>query len=173
MEKEIEKPIKYLRTYRGGEFNLVEFNDFCKQRGVKRQLITTYTPQQNGVTEHKNRTVMNLVRAMLTEKKVPKNFWTEAARWTIHILNQSPNLAVKDMTPEEAWSGEKLPLDYFRVFECVGHVHIPDAKRSKLEDKHTTYVLFGVCSESKGYKIFDPATNKIIVSRNVDFIQRL
>ena len=82
--------IKCLRTDRGGEFN-----DFCKQHGVKRQLTTAYTPQKNGVAECKNRTVINLVRAMLTEKKVPKNFWPEAIRWTIHILNRSPTLALQ------------------------------------------------------------------------------
>ena len=126
--------IKCLRTDRGGEFNSTEFNDFCKQYGVKRQLTTAYTPQQNGVAERKNRIVMNLVRAMLTEKKVPNNFWHEAVKWTIHILNRSPTL-VKDMTPKEAWSKVKPSVDYFRVFGCLGHVHIPDAKRSKLEDK--------------------------------------
>lgn len=69
MEKEIGMPIKCLRTDRGGEFNSTEFNDFCKQHGVKRQLTTAYTPQQNGVAERKNRTVMNLVRAIRSEKK--------------------------------------------------------------------------------------------------------
>ena len=62
---------------------------------------------------------MNLVRAMLTKKKVPKNFLPEAVRWTIYILNRSPTLAVKDMTPEEAWSGVKPLVDYFRVFGWV------------------------------------------------------
>ena len=106
---------------------------------------------------------------MLTEKKVSNNFWPEAVRWTIHILNRSPTLAVKDMTLEEAWSRVKPSLDFFRVFVCVGHVHIRDAKRSKLEDKSVTCVLFGVSSESKGYRMFDPTTNKIIVSGNVAF----
>ena len=94
VEKVNGMSIKCLRTDRGGEFN-----DFCKQHGVKRQLTTTYTPQKNGVAERKNHTVMNLVRAMVIEKKVSKNLWLEAARWTIHILNRSPTLAVKDMTP--------------------------------------------------------------------------
>ena len=71
-------PIKCLRTDRGGEFNSTEFNDFCKQHGAKRQLTIAYTPQQNGVTERKSRTVMNLVRVVLTEKKVSKRFWPEA-----------------------------------------------------------------------------------------------
>lgn len=158
-----------MRIDRGGEFNSAEFNDFCKQHGVKRQLTTTYTPQQNGVAERKNRTMMNLVRAMLSEKKVPKPFWPEAVRWTIHVLNRSPTLAVKDMTPKEAWSREKPSVEYFRVFGCVGHVHIPDARRIKLEDKSVSCILLGVSDESKGYKMFDLVAKKIIVSHDVVF----
>ena len=58
-------PIKCLRIDRGGEFTSLEFNKFCEQNGIKRQLTTAYTPQQNGVAERKNRTVMNMVRALL------------------------------------------------------------------------------------------------------------
>ena len=60
-------------------------------------------------------------------------------------------------------------IGYFRVFGCVGHILIPDAKRSKLEDKRVTCVLFGVSSESKSYRMFYPTTYKIIVSHNVAF----
>ena len=84
-------------------------------------------------------------------------------------MNRSPTLAVKDLTPEEAWSGVKPSVDYFRVFGCVGHVHIPNAKRNKLEDKSEICVLFGINRESKGYRMFDPTTTKILVSRNVAF----
>ena len=92
---------------------------------------------------------MKLVRAMLTEKRVPKIFWPEAVSWMIHVLNRSPTLALRDITPEEAWSEEKPSFDYFRVFGCVGHVHIPDARRTNLEEKS---VSCGVSGESKGYK---------------------
>lgn len=134
VEKEVGMPIRCLRTNRGGESNSAEFNDFCKQHGVEIQLTTAYATQQNGVAERKNRTVMNMVRAVLTEKKVPKRFWPEAVMWVNHVLNRSPTLAVKDV-PEEAWSGVKPQVDYFPVFGCVGYVHIPDAKRKKLEIK--------------------------------------
>ncbi|KAL2237779.1 UNVERIFIED_CONTAM: Retrovirus-related Pol polyprotein from transposon TNT 1-94 [Sesamum indicum] len=169
VETELGMSIKCLRTDSGGEFNSAEFNDFCKQQGVKRQLTTTYTPQQNGVVERKNRTMMNLVRVMLSEKKVPKTFWVEAARWVIHALNRSPTLAVKDVTPEEVWSGEKPSVEHFRVFGYVGHVHIPDAKRTKLEDKSVNCVLLGVSDESKGYRMYDPVAKKIILSLDVVF----
>ena len=169
VEKESGLAIKCLCTDRGGEFNSAEFNDFCKLNGIKRQLTTAYTPQQNGVAERKNRTMLNLVRSMLSSKGVPKMFWPEAVKWTTYVLNRSPTLAVKGMTPEEAWSGEKPSVEHFRVFGCVGHADIPDAKRTKLEGKSVKCVLLGVSDESKGYKLYDPASRKVLISWDVIF----
>uniref|UniRef100_A0A2N9FH80 Integrase catalytic domain-containing protein n=1 Tax=Fagus sylvatica TaxID=28930 RepID=A0A2N9FH80_FAGSY len=129
VEKETGAFIRCLRTDRGGEFTSHEFKVFCKANGISRQLTAAYTPQQNGVAERKNRTIMNMVRSMLSEKQIPKNFWPEAVNWTAHVLNRSPTLAVKDMTPEEAWSGVKPNVDYFRVFGCIGHVHVLDTSK--------------------------------------------
>ena len=98
VEKETGAFICCLRTDRGGEFTSLEFNAFCKTNGISRQLTAAYTPQQNGVAERKNRTIMNMVRSMLSEKQVPKNFWPEAVNWTAHVLNRSPTLAVKGVT---------------------------------------------------------------------------
>ncbi|KAJ6972984.1 hypothetical protein NC653_033347 [Populus alba x Populus x berolinensis] len=102
VEKEKAFNIKCLRTDRGGEFTSTEFTDFCKANGIKRQLTTAYTPQQNGVAERKNRIVMNMVRSMLSDKQLPKTFWPEAVNWTFYVLNRCPTLAVKNVTPQEA-----------------------------------------------------------------------
>ncbi|PRQ42077.1 putative RNA-directed DNA polymerase [Rosa chinensis] len=169
VEKETGDYIQCLRTDRGGEFTSQEFNTFCSTHGISRQLTAAYTPQQNGVAERKNRTIMNMVRSMLSEKQVPKVFWPEAVNWSIHILNRSPTLAVKDMTPEEAWSGIKPAVHYFRVFGCIAHVHIPEAKRKKLDDKSYKCVLLGVSKESKAYRLYDPISERIVVSRDVVF----
>lgn len=169
VEKETGSYIKCLRTDRGGEFTSQEFNQFCKENGIKRQLTAAYTPQQNGVAERKNRTVMSMVRSLLSEKKIPKNFWPEAVNWAVHVLNRSPTLAVKDMTPEEAWSGITPSVEHFRVFGCVSHVHVPDVKRKKLEDKSFSCVLLGVSEESKAYRLYDPISKRIVVSRDVKF----
>lgn len=169
VEKETGLEIKCLRTDRGGEFTSGEFNEFCKHHGIKRQLTTAYTPQQNGVAERKNRTVMNMVRSMLSDKKIPKTFWPEAVNWTIYVLNRCPTLAVKDVTPEEMWSGVKPSVGYFRVFGCMAHVHVPSVRRTKLDDKSFICVLLGVSEESKGYRLYDPIAKKIVVSRDVIF----
>lgn len=77
-ENETEMSIKILRSDRGGEYNSREFVDFCETHGIQKQLITAYTPQQNGVSERKNRTIMNMVRTMLKMSGMPKSFWPEA-----------------------------------------------------------------------------------------------
>jgi len=112
---------------------------------------------------------MNLVRSMLSEKKIPKTFWPETVNWTIYVLNRCPTNVVKDMTPEEVWTGVKPSVEHFRMFGCVAHVHIPDARRTKLENKSVCCVLLGVSEESKGYRLYDPATKKIVTSRDIIF----
>lgn len=169
VETETGKQIKCLRTDRGGEYTSVEFSTFCKDHGVRRQLTTAYTPQQNGVAERKNRTVMNMVRSTLSMRKVPKIFWAEAVNWTFYVLNRCPTFAVKDVTPQEAWSGIKPNVEHFRVWGSLAHVHVPNEKRGKLDDKSNTCILLGFSEESKGYRLFNPATKKVVVSRDVVF----
>ena len=160
VEKKRGFSIKCLRTDRGGEFTSIDFTDYCNKMGIKRQLTNVYTPQQNEVAERKNRTVMNMVRSMLSDKKLPKTFWPEAVKWTFYVLNRCPTLAVKNITPQEAWSGVKPSVEHFRVFGCLAHVHVPAAKRGKLDDRSFPCVLLGVSEESKGYRLFDPIAKK-------------
>lgn len=164
IDKETDLRIECLRTDKGGEFVSYEFNQFCIDSGIKRNLTTTYTPQQNGVAERKNRTIMNMVRSLLSCK-----FWPEAARWTMYLLNKCHTLAVKNKTSEEAWSGHKPSVAHFKVFGCIGHVHIPDAMRTKLEDKSCKCIFLGISDESKGYRMYDPLEGKIVISRDVVF----
>ena len=135
---------------------------FCCSLGSTWWLIT---PQQNGVAERKNKTIMNMVCSMLTEKKFPKNFWPEAVNWSVHLLNRSPTLAVKNVTPEEAWSHIKPSVSYFRTT----YVHIPDAKRTKLDNKSLKCVFLGVSGEAKAYRLFDPLSKTIIISKDAKF----
>lgn len=114
-----------------------------------------------------------MVRCLLEEKNMPSSFWPEAVKWTCHILNRSPSAAVKNMTPEECWSGNKPTVDYFRVFGCIGNVHVPNEKRLKLDARSQKCVLLGYSEESKGYKMVEPMTNKIIISRDVVFEEAL
>jgi hypothetical protein len=168
-EKKAGSSMGCLRTNRGGEFTSKDFNEYCFLNGIKRQLTAIYTPHQNGVAKRKNRTIMNLVRSMLSEKHIPREFWPEAVNWCVHVLNRSPTLAVKDLALKEAWSCVKPSVEYFRVFSCIGHVHIPNMKRTKLDSRSSNYVLLVVSEETKGYRMYNPITKKIVISRDVIF----
>ncbi|PNY15444.1 retrotransposon-related protein [Trifolium pratense] len=164
VEKKAKCAIQCLRTDRGGEYTSNAFSDFCSKEGIKRQLTAAYTPQQNEVSERKNRTLLNIVRSMIHARNVPKRFWPEAVKWATYVMNRSPTLSVKDMTPEEAWSGKKPFVHHFKTFGCVAHVHIHDSQRRKLDDKSKKCVLLGVSEEFKAYKLFDPVEKRIIIT---------
>jgi len=102
VEKKIGISIRGLQTDRGGEFTLSKFFEFCATNGIHHQLTAAYTPQQNGVARRKNRTIMNMVRSLLTSRQVPKTFWPAVVNWAVYILNRSPMLAVQNKTPKEA-----------------------------------------------------------------------
>ncbi|KAH9781357.1 hypothetical protein KPL71_008429 [Citrus sinensis] len=169
VDREADSQIKILRTDRGGEFNSQEFGSFCENHGVRRQLTAAYTPQQNGVCERKNRTILNMVRSLLQRSGLPKSFWPEAVVWSVYILNKSPTIAVQNITPEEAWSGCKPTVDHFRVFGCIAYVHVLDEKRRKLDDKGVKCIFLSVNDHSKAYKLYDPIIKKIVISRDVIF----
>lgn len=81
VEKESDLYIKCLRKDKGEEFTSNTVCNFCSLHGIKRQLTIVYTPQQKGVLEIKNRTLMNMIRSVMTSRNVPKSFWTEAAKF--------------------------------------------------------------------------------------------
>ncbi|CAM8959850.1 unnamed protein product [Rhodiola kirilowii] len=168
VEKEVGRPIKIL-TDRGGEYNSQDFVSFCALHGIRRQMTAAFTPQQNGVCERKNRTIINMVRSMLARGGINKSFWPEAVNWSIHILNRSPTVAVQNITPQEAWNGGKPDVEYFKIFGCIAFAHIPDQKRKKLDDKGEKCIFLGVSEQSKAYKLYNPVTKKIVISRDVIF----
>ncbi|GKC10846.1 zinc finger, CCHC-type containing protein [Tanacetum coccineum] len=82
IETEMRLKLRMLRTDRGGEFTSNEFTKYCKKNGIARQLTAPYPPQQNGVVERRNGTVLSTTRSMMKAMKLPLNFWAEAVRHT-------------------------------------------------------------------------------------------
>ena len=101
VENQTEKKIKMLRIDNGGEFCNKEFEEFCKKCGIARQKTTPYTPQQNGVTERMNKTLMERARSMLSGARLGQEFWAEVVDTTCYLVNRSPSSALEDKTPQE------------------------------------------------------------------------
>ena len=81
-------------------------------------MYNTKTPQQNGVAERLNRTLVETVRSMLIDSKLPHKFWAEALSTATYLRNRSPTKAIEGMTPHEAWTKEKPQVEHLRVFGC-------------------------------------------------------
>jgi transposase InsO family protein len=102
VKKESGISIKAMRSERGGDFILNEFHKYCEDHGIRRPLIVPRSPQQNGVADRKNQTILNMVRNMLKSKKMPREFWAEAVACAVYLTNRSPTRSVHEKTPQEA-----------------------------------------------------------------------
>ncbi|GJW05325.1 zinc finger, CCHC-type containing protein [Tanacetum coccineum] len=111
IENELRTTLKMLRTDRGGEFTSNEFTQYCKENGIARQLTAPYSPQQNGVVERRNRTIISTTRCMMKAMNFPQNFWPKPVRHAIYILNSVPTKALEDITPYEAIKRRKPNLE--------------------------------------------------------------
>ncbi|KAJ8771243.1 hypothetical protein K2173_026131 [Erythroxylum novogranatense] len=171
VENQSDCRLHTIRSDNGKEFVNETFDKFCEEAGIEHQLTAPYTPQQNGVSERKNRSIMEMARCMLHEKELPKNLWAEAASTAIFLLNRLPTRAVHGKTPFEAWFGYKPCLQNMKIFCCLSFSYVPQKKRDKLDKKAEPGVFVGYSSTSKAYKIFQPQNGKIIVSRDVKFME--
>ena len=169
VENEREETVKVLRTDRGGEFCSNEFNNYCSENGITRHYTTPYTPQQNGVVERRNRTVVAMARSILTGTQLPLKLWGEAVRHSVYVLNRLPTKILRGRTPYEAWTGKKPNLSFLKVFGCLAFMKVPSVHTTKLDNRSKKVVYIGKEPGTKGYRLYDPSTGSLCVSRDVTF----
>lgn len=169
IELETGERIKTFRTDRGGEFVSQEFNSFCDNSGIKRHLTAPYMPQQNGVVERRNRTLLEMTRSMLKHMKLPNFLWGEAIRHATYLINRMATRSLKECTPYEALRHKKPNIEHIRVFGCISFARIETPHLKKLDDRSRMLVHLGTEPGSKAYRLYDPTNQKIVVSRDVKF----
>ncbi|KAL1219423.1 Retrovirus-related Pol polyprotein from transposon TNT 1-94 [Cardamine amara subsp. amara] len=157
------------RTDRGGEFISHEFQSFCEKYGIKRQLTAPYSPQQNGVVERRNRTLLEMTRSLLKHMKCPNYLWGEAVRHATYLINRLARRSLNAQTPYELFKGKKPNLEHLRVFGCINYARTKAIGRKKLDDRSKILVHLGTEPGSKAYRLMDPTNRKIIISRDVVF----
>ena len=151
IEKSSGHKLKTLRTDNSGEFISSEF----QAEGVRHELAVPKTPQQNGVAERQNRTLVESTRTMLIQAKLPQKFWVETLNTAAYLCNRSPTKAVDNVTPFEAWAVVKPDVKHLRSFGCTAYAHIPKDERKKLDSKTTNCVFLGYGTKTKGYRLYD------------------
>lgn len=169
VEKETGKRILTFRTDRGGEFVSHEFKSYCESSGIQRHLTAPYTPQQNGVVERRNRTMMEMARSILKHMRMPNYLWGEAIRPSTYLINRIATRALKDQTPYEVYRGRKPNINHLRIFGCICYAQVDKVHLRKLDDRSRMLVHLGTEPGSKAYRLLDPERRKIVVSRDVVF----
>jgi transposase InsO family protein len=133
VENEVELTIKCLRSDNGGEFTSKEFNLYCEEHGIKRPFSSARTPQQNGVAERKNRTVIEMARTMLNDSQLSDKFWGQAVHTSVHILNRGLLRNDTDKTPYELWTGRPTNVKHFRIFGSKCFIKRDDGNIKKFD----------------------------------------
>ena len=134
-ENETGKRLKCLRYDNGGEYCNKEFDSYCSHNGIRREKIVPGTPQENGVSERMNRTIMERARCMRFHVGFPLQFWADAVNNVVYLLNRGPSSALDGGILEDAWIGKQVKYSFLRTFGCEAFVHIDKDDRTKLEDK--------------------------------------
>jgi hypothetical protein len=159
-----------IRTDGGGEFINDAADAYLRTQDITRQVTPAYTPQHNGVAERANRTILNSVRCMLHRAGLSGYLWPEAVRTAVYIRNRSPSRTLDAITPYQAWTGTKPSITELRVFGCTAHVHVPAERRStKLSDRSVPCIHVGYSVQTKAYRLYNPTSGMITVSRDVVF----
>ena len=168
VEKQTGRFVKTLRTDNGGEYISGAFKAYLKENGIVHQLTAPYSPQQNGVAERANRTLVEAARCMLLARNISKTFWAEAIATATYVKNRCPTKELK-VTPHEVWTGRKPQVEHLRVFGCKAYAHVPKEKRDKLDAKSRECLFLGYPLGSKAYRLYDVEDKRIIISRDVVF----
>jgi transposase InsO family protein len=160
--------IKTLRSDRGGEYRSQRLVNYLKEEGIKEEFTVGYCPEQNGIAERKNRTLVEAARTMLIEAKLPRNHWAEAVNMANYIQNRTVD-EEKGKSPFEIIYNRKPNYEKLIAFGTEGYVMIPKEKRKKLDIKSEKMMLVGYDEKSKGYRMTNG--KKIVISREVTFLK--
>ena len=167
VEKSSSQKVKILRTDNGGEYTSKKFESYLKKEGIRHEVTIPKTPEQNGVAERMNRTLVEMTRSMLSD--MSRVFWAEALSTAVYLRNRSPTSALKGKTPFEAREGKKPNVSHLKSFGCTCYAHIPKDERKKLDSKSKKCILLGYGDCVKGYRVYDISRSKVIHSRDVIF----
>ncbi|KAH9724536.1 Integrase catalytic domain-containing protein [Citrus sinensis] len=160
-KKQLDKNIKKLRSDQGGEFLSGNFKEHLVENGIISQLTAPRTPQKNGVAERRNRTLLDMLRSMLSYSSLPISFWGLALETAVYLLNLVPSKSVPK-TPIELWSGRKSSLRHVRIWGSPAHVLKP--KADKIDSRSEVCIFVGYPKGTSGGLFHSPQDRKVIMS---------
>ncbi|GJQ90636.1 putative ribonuclease H-like domain-containing protein [Tanacetum coccineum] len=171
IENLVDKKVKIIRSDNGTEFKNKVMDDFCREKGIKREYSVARTPQQNGVAERRNRTLIEAARTMLADSKLPTTFWAEAVSTACYVQNRVLVVKPHNKTPYELFRGFKPALSFMRPFGC--HVTILNTLDSlgKFDGKSDEGFFVGYSLSSKAFRVYNTRTRRVEENLHIGFLE--
>ncbi|GJQ97432.1 putative ribonuclease H-like domain-containing protein [Tanacetum coccineum] len=171
IENQLNQKVKTIRCDNGTEFKNRDFIEFCGSKGIKREYSNDRTPQQNGVAERKNRTLIEAARTMLADSFLPNTFWAEAVSTACYVLNRVLVTKPQNKTPYELITGKIPIISYIRPFGC--HVTILNTidHLGKFDGKSDEGFLVGYSLQSKAFRVYNLETKKVEENLHITFLE--
>ncbi|GJX22351.1 putative ribonuclease H-like domain-containing protein [Tanacetum coccineum] len=169
VENLIDQRVKVIRCDNGTEFKNKDMNQFCERKGIKREFSVARTPQQNGVAERKNRTLIEAARTMLADSKLPTTFWAEAVNTARYVQNRVLVTKPHNKTPYELFLGRKSALGFMRPFGCPVTILNTIDHLGKFDGKADEGFFVGYLINSKTFRIFNSRTKIVEENLHVQF----
>ncbi|GJW42927.1 putative ribonuclease H-like domain-containing protein [Tanacetum coccineum] len=171
IENQLNQKVKSIRCDNGTEFKNRDFIEFCGSKGIKREYSNARTPQQNGVAERKNRTLIEAARTMLADSFLPNTFWAEAVSTACYVLNRVLVTKPQNKTPYELITGKIPIISYIRPFGC--HVTILNTidHLGKFDGKSDEGFLVGYSLQSKAFRVYNLETKRVEENLHITFLE--
>ncbi|GJW79366.1 putative ribonuclease H-like domain-containing protein [Tanacetum coccineum] len=169
IENLIDLKVKVIRCDNRTEFKNKVMNQFCEMKGIKREFSVARTPQQNGVAERKNRTLIEAARTMLADSKLPTTFWAEAVNTACYVQNRVLVIKPHNKTPYELFLGRKPALSFMRPFGCPVTILNTLDHLGKFDGKADEGFFVGYSTNSKAFRVFNSRTRIVEENLHVKF----
>ncbi|GJX53356.1 putative ribonuclease H-like domain-containing protein [Tanacetum coccineum] len=171
IENLVDKKVKIIRSDNGTEFKNKVMDDFCREKGIKREYSIARTPQQNSVAERRNRTLIEAARTMLADSKLPITFWAKAVSTACYVQNRVLVVKPQNKTPYELFRGFKPALSFMKPFGC--HVTILNTLDSlgKFDGKSDEGFFVVYSLSSKAFRVYNARTRRVEENLHIGFLE--
>ena len=168
-EVETREWVNFFHCDGGGKFRSKELADYFESKGIHHKETNAYTPQENGVAKHINRTIIEMAQTLLLEGNLPLMYWCFIVIYVVYIINQSPTCTLESKTPMEAYTRNRPLVAHLHIFRCKAYIYIPQEKHQKLDKKTLECVYLGYSEHKKAFILLHQLSEHLIKYRDVYF----
>ncbi|GJS98705.1 hypothetical protein Tco_0819875 [Tanacetum coccineum] len=169
VQRGLHAQVTTVRTDKGTEFLNKTLHAYFAKEGIRHETSTARTPEQNGVVERRNRTLVEAARTMLSAAKVPLFFWAEAIATTCFTQNHSLVIPRHEKTPYHIINARKPLVKFFHIFGSLCYIIRDGENLDKMKEKGDACIFVGYSTQSKAYRVFNKRTRMIVETIHVNF----